>query len=681
MQSSSSIKRILIANRGEIARRIIRTAHRLGIETVAVFTDPDRAAPYVNEATTAVSLGAADRYLDAQGLVAAALSCHADAIHPGYGFLSESAHFARLTRQAGIVFIGPPAEAIDKLGSKTRAKGLALAAQVPTSPTLLFTAPDLSGRIAEVAAFGASVGYPLLIKAAAGGGGRGMRILTAVSDVGSELESATREAQKAFGDGEVFVERFLSPARHIEVQVAADQYGNAVALGSRDCSLQRNNQKIIEEAPAPNLISGVEQQLFRCATDLAKGAGYSNLGTVEFLYLADGTFYFLEVNTRLQVEHPVTEAVTELDLVELQIQLAEGYSLAELALAAPPVAQGHAVEARFCAEEYRDGRFINATGTVTCLEIPESLLATDQKLRCDMGVLSGSQVSYHYDSMLGKVIVHAPSRAQAIAGLEYALKCTSLSGVATNRALLIHLLRHPLFLSSSHTIQGSKELFPAQEAFIELEVSAHTVLAALRVISPLSVWAADSPWLTALAHYPRISTPLRTTSGSGTLVASHSLRSGAGEVQVCLSDAADGVSHTVAVDELRELDGGYKATVSIDHRQPMVVSVVDDRCGWLWVHLPSGSVSLQPGAKSGNSAVRGEASTSTVTAHLPGKVVSVAISVGDQVSAGAVIATLDSMKMEHPLKAPCSGRIKALHVVAGSVVQAGALIAELIVLE
>jgi acetyl/propionyl-CoA carboxylase alpha subunit len=681
MQNRVAIKRILIANRGEIARRIIRTARRLGIETVAVFTDPDRDAPYVHEATTAVALGAADRYLDAEGLVAAALNCNADAIHPGYGFLSESAHFARLTRQAGVVFIGPPAEAIEKLGSKTRAKGLALAAQVPTSPTLLFTAQDLPGQIAEVAAFGASVGFPLLIKAAAGGGGRGMRILTAASDVGSELESAMREAQKAFGDGEVFVERFLSPARHIEVQVAADQYGAAVALGSRDCSLQRNNQKIIEEAPAPSLIAGIEQQLFQCATELAKGAGYSSLGTVEFLYLADGTFYFLEVNTRLQVEHPVTEAVTGLDLVEVQVRLAEGHSLAELGIATPPVAHGHAVEARFCAEEYRDGRFINATGTVASLELPDSLPATDQKLRCDMGVVSGSQVSYHYDSMLGKVIVHAPSRAQAIAGLEYALKCTSLSGVATNRALLIHLLRHQLFLSSSHTIQGSKELFPAQETFIELEVSAHTVFAALRVMTPLSAWAADSPWLTASPHYPKISTPLVTTSSSGNTVASHASRSGAGRVQVSISNAAGLVAHNVVIEQFSAVNGRYKATVAIDDGQPMVVSAVDDRCGWLWVHLPCGSVSLQARAESASPAVRGSDSVTTVSAHLPGKVVSVAVSVGDQVSAGEVIATLDSMKMEHPLKAPRSGRLKALHVVAGSVVQAGALIAELIVLE
>jgi acetyl/propionyl-CoA carboxylase alpha subunit len=676
MQSTRTIKRILIANRGEIARRIIRTATRLGIETVAVFTDPDCDAPYVREATSAVSLGGADQYLNVEAILRAAKSSGADAIHPGYGFLSESATFARLTSEAGLVFIGPSSAAIEKLGSKTKAKSLALAANVPTSPTLLFTTQDLAGRVAEVTQFGMTVGFPLLIKAAAGGGGRGMRILTAASDIAAELESAAREAEKAFGDGEVFVERFLSPARHIEVQIVADTHGAAVAIGTRDCSLQRNNQKIIEEGPAPHLLPGVEQRLFQCATELATAAGYSSLGTVEFLYLEDGSFFFLEVNTRLQVEHPVTEEVTGLDLVEIQIRLAEGRSLAEVGITTPPPSQGHAIEARLCAEEYRDGRFINATGVIADIHLPEKSPSASHRIRLEMGVTQGSRVSYHYDSMLGKLIVHAPTRAAAITGLRHALSHTRISGVATNRALLLHLLQQPLFISCAHTIQGAKELFPSEHFFARIERDAHIALAALRAKTPLSHWAAQSPWLEAKELHRQLTYPLTTTSVSGHSLSSTTAVSSA-NLEITLEADGSSGQHKAVVGELRaESPTVTSATIQIDADLPIEAHVVDD-LGLMWTHLPHGTVALQRTIKAARSDVQGSQATTALTAHLPGKIVSVTASVGDSVMLGDILATLDSMKMEHPLRAPCTGTVSAIRAPAGTVVQSGTVIVEL----
>jgi 3-methylcrotonyl-CoA carboxylase alpha subunit/geranyl-CoA carboxylase alpha subunit len=645
----------------------------MGIETVAVYTEPDQDAPFVGEATVSHPLGAPERYLDPHALVEAAKSTGADAIHPGYGFLSESSIFARLVSEAGITFIGPSADAIERSGSKTKAKALALAANVPTSPTLLFTTTETASMATEVKAFADSVGYPLLIKAAAGGGGRGMRVVTVTSDVALEIESAQREALKAFGSGEVFVERFLSPARHIEVQVVADATGAAVALGTRDCSLQRNNQKILEEAPAPHISPEVERRLCDAATRLAQGAGYSNLGTVEFLYLADGSFYFLEVNTRLQVEHPVTEAVTGLDLVELQIRIAQGESLAALGITATPPACGHAIEARWCAEEFRDGRFVNATGLVLDLEIA-SRSAPNESVRADMGVLPCSHISHHYDSMVGKVIAHAPSRDEAMTLLSKTLSDSHISGVSTNRSLLIHLLAHETFRSCAHTIQGSRELFPSQEVWSQLQEEAHIVAAAMRVATPVSTWAAQSPWGTAiLSNNTLFPAHFESCGADDSRLRSLSYRCETGvtvkldgkePVIVSLAEVRTSASHLIS------------ATLSLHGSTPFRAHILRDRERW-WIHLPRGTVELVVTQSSSRKGSQADGAHSTIKAHLPGKVVTLSATVGEHVFAGQVLVVLDSMKMEHPLRAPCDGTIARVCVEVGSVVQSGALMIEI----
>jgi acetyl/propionyl-CoA carboxylase alpha subunit len=677
MNQPRLIKRILIANRGEIARRIIRTAHRMGIETVAVYTEPDKDAPFVAEATVSHPLGAPERYLDPHAIVAAAKATGADAIHPGYGFLSESSIFARMVTDAGVIFIGPTAEAIERLGSKTKAKGLALAANVPTSPTLLFTTTETGSMAAEVKAFADSVGYPLLIKAAAGGGGRGMRVVSATSDVAQEIESAQREALKAFGSGEVFVERFLSPARHIEVQVIGDSTGAAIALGTRDCSLQRNNQKILEEAPAPHIAPEVEGRLCEAATRLAQGAGYSNLGTVEFLYLADGSFYFLEVNTRLQVEHPVTEAVTGLDLVELQIRIAQGESIAALGITATPPPYGHAIEARWCAEEFREGRFVNATGIVLDLEIASSSVP-DETVRADMGVLPCSHISHHYDSMVGKVIAHAPSRDAAIALLSRALSDSHISGVSTNRSLLIHLLEHETFRACAHSIQGSRELFPSQAVWSRLQEEAHIVAAAIRVATPGSHWAAQSSWGTTIlsnnALFPAHFESRRADESR--------LRSIAYRCEAGITVKLEGKEpHLVSLSEVHTSTSQLAtATLSLNGGAPFRAHILRDKERW-WIHLPRGTVELVVTQSSSRKDAHADSAHSTIKAHLPGKVVTLSATVGERVSAGQVLAVLDSMKMEHPLRAPCDGTIARVCVDVGSVVQSGALMIEIAALQ
>lgn len=645
----------------------------MGIETVAVYTEPDQDAPFVGEATVSHPLGAPERYLDPHAILAAAKVTCADAIHPGYGFLSESSTFARMVNDAGVTFIGPSADAIERLGSKTKAKDLALAANVPTSPTLLFTTTETASMAAEVKAFADSVGYPLLIKAAAGGGGRGMRVVNAGSDVAQEIESAQREALKAFGSGEVFVERFLSPARHIEVQVVADSTGAAVALGTRDCSLQRNNQKILEEAPAPHLAPEVEVQLCEAATRLAQGAGYSNLGTVEFLYLADCSFYFLEVNTRIQVEHPVTEAVTGLDLVELQIRIAQGESLAALGITATPPAYGHAIEARWCAEEFRDGRFVNATGIVLDLELA-SCSAPGETVRADMGVLPCSHISHHYDSMVGKVIAHAPSRDAAIHLLSKTLSGSHISGVSTNRSLLLHLLAHETFRSCAHSIQGSRELLPSQDAWNQLQEEAHIVAAAIRVATPASTWAAQSPWGTAIlpntalfpAHFESCGADesrLRSISYRCETGVTVKLEGKEPSI-VSLAEISTSASHLIS------------ATLSPNGSTRFRAHILRDRERW-WIHLPRGTVQLTVTQSPTRKDSQASSAHSTIKAHLPGKVVTLSATAGERVSSGQVLAVLDSMKMEHPLRAPCDGTITRVCVEVGSVVQSGALLIEI----
>ena len=439
------MKKLMIANRGEIARRVIRTAHALGISTVAVYADPDRDALHVREASSAVALGgstSADTYLRIDKLLAAAKASGADAVHPGYGFLSENAEFAQAVVDAGLIWVGPPAEAIRAVGSKSAAKALALAHGVPCLP-------GYSGSDQAEATFvkeAGRIGYPLMVKAVAGGGGRGMRLVSTAADLPAALHSARSEALAGFGNGDLLIERALLRPRHVEVQIFADQHGHCIHLGERDCSVQRRHQKIIEEAPSPSVSPELREELGRCAVAIAQAAGYVGAGTVEFLLDEGegGGHFLMEMNTRLQVEHPVTEALTGADLVEWQLRIARGEPLpltqAEVRL------RGHAVEVRLCAE---DAHHLPQTGTVLEFQSPIPGLGG---VRFDHAIEHGLVVTPHYDAMLGKLIAHAPSRDEALDRLLRSLDQTRVLGLPTNRAFLSACLRHPVFRSGQAVI-------------------------------------------------------------------------------------------------------------------------------------------------------------------------------------------------------------------------------------
>ena len=427
----------MVANRGEIARRVFDTCRRLGIGTVAVYTDPDAASPHVAEADARVRLNGTRGYLDAQQLIAAARAAGADAIHPGYGFLSENADFAAAAADAGLTWVGPPVAAVAAMGSKIEAKKMMAAAGVPVLEELdpeTVTADQL----------------PVLIKASAGGGGRGMRVVDDLSALPGQVEAARREAQSAFGDPTVFCERYLATGHHVEVQVMADAHGAVWAVGERECSIQRRHQKIIEEAPSPLVerTEGMRAKLFEAARLAAEAIGYTSAGTVEFMADDSGDFFFLEMNTRLQVEHPVTEETTGLDLVALQLHVAEG---GRLAAQEPPTA-GHSIEVRLYAEDPAKSWQPQA-GSVHHFEVPaartEFTTLGSAGIRLDTGVVSGSEVSIFYDPMLAKVISWAPTRRQAAGILADALARARIHGVRTNRDLLVNVLRHPAFLDGA----------------------------------------------------------------------------------------------------------------------------------------------------------------------------------------------------------------------------------------
>ena len=442
--------KLLIANRGEIAQRILFTAHRLGVKTVAVVSEADRGAPYARLAGEVVEIGpgpATESYLRGDRIVAAAKATGAEAIHPGYGFLAENADFADAVRKAGLVFIGPSPEAMRRMGGKAEAKAIAAAAGVPVVPGYGGDKQDAKTLAREAK----RIGYPVLIKAVAGGGGRGMRLVEREEDLAAALESARREAEASFGDGRVLLEKLIANPRHIEVQVFGDRHGNVVHLYERDCSLQRRNQKVIEEAPAPGMPPELRARMCAAAVACARAVDYEGAGTVEFLVeggveggpaTADSAWYFIEMNTRLQVEHPVTEAITGLDLVEWQLRVACGEPLPlgqdEIAMS------GHAVEARLCAEDPANG-FLPSIGPIVRFDPPGG-----EGIRVDSGVEQGSAISPYYDSMIAKLIAFGPDRPTAIARLAEALRTTLVAGPRTNAAFLHALLVHPALRRRHH---------------------------------------------------------------------------------------------------------------------------------------------------------------------------------------------------------------------------------------
>ncbi|WP_406146805.1 acetyl/propionyl/methylcrotonyl-CoA carboxylase subunit alpha [Streptomyces sp. NBC_01012] len=654
------ITALLVANRGEIACRIFRTCRDLGISTVAVYSDADADALHVREADTAVRLpgaAASDTYLRGDLVVAAALAAGADAVHPGYGFLSENAGFARAVQDAGLVWVGPPVKAVELMASKTRAKELMAAAEVP------LLAPVDPGR--------ATAGdLPLLLKAAAGGGGRGMRIVRELSALSAELTAASAEAASAFGDGEVFAEPYVERGRHVEVQVMADGQGTVWALGTRDCSLQRRHQKVIEEAPAPGLDDALRQRLHDAAVAAAQAVGYRGAGTVEFLVSAEGHPYFLEMNTRLQVEHPVTEAVFGLDLVALQLRVAEGGSLPA---ATPPPASGHAVEARLYAEDpARDWQ--PQTGTLLTLDVPDG-----PGIRLDTGYTGGDTVGVHYDPMLAKVIAHAPTRAEAVRLLARALERARIHGPVTNRELLVRSLRHPDFVAArldtgfydrhlaALTGTGAYgEGSGGGDAARQLAATAAALAAASAVRSvtgparPLTGPARFGAWRN-LPSQPQTRSYRAATAEPDGPVYEIAYRTGRGS-----TPAPETGERVVAVGPgavTLETGGVTRHFTVTVHRE------------LTYVDTTSGSYTFTALPRFTDPAERAE--PGSLLAPMPGTVVRVAdgLAPGTTVEAGQPLIWLEAMKMEHRVLAPASGTLTALHAAPGLQVEVGALLA------
>jgi propionyl-CoA carboxylase alpha chain len=654
------IRKVLVANRGEIARRVFRTCRELGIGTVAVFSEPDRKSAFALEADEAVALGGAtpaESYLRGDAIVAAARRTGADAIHPGYGFLAESAAFARAVRDAGLVFVGPSPAAIAMMGNKLEAKLLMAQVGVPVLPSV--AASGLSGSMLEEAV--ATLGWPVLVKAAAGGGGRGMRVVRSADDLEEALRGASREAEAAFGDGSLFLERYLEGARHVEVQVMGDAHGNVVSLLERECSIQRRHQKVLEEAPSPAVDEPLRQALGAAAVEAARAVGYVGAGTVEFLLTPQREFFFMEMNTRLQVEHPVTEAVIGLDLVRLQVHVAEGDVLPREAMT--PTLSGHAIEVRLCAEDpARD--FLPSTGTVHLFRVPAG-----PGLRVDSGIADGSAVSAHYDSLLAKLVAHAPTRAEAASRLAAAVSGTRLHGLVTNRDMLLALLRHPEFLEGRTDTQFLERHRPeVVGALAELPETErlHAAAAALgaaedrrrraRVLSFLPSGWRNNP-----------SGPQRAVFDGRR-----------GRVEVAYRFARDRVLLHLEGDEpvlaraARLPDGSVDLEVG-GVRRRYDVHAVDD----VWyVDSPLGHSALREVSRFPEVAADAT-DNGSLRAPLPGRILRVAADPGSDVEEGALLVVLEAMKMEHQVTAPRRGRLSEVRVREGQQVDAGTVLAVL----
>lgn len=645
------IRRVLVANRGEIARRVFTTCRRLGISTVAVYTDPDAGAPHVTESDIRVRLDGVTGYLDGAQLIAAAHAAGADSIHPGYGFLSENADFAAAVISAGLTWIGPPVAAVAAMGSKIESKKMMAASGVP-----VLTELDPTGITADQ--------LPVLVKASAGGGGRGMRVVTDLADLAGEVEAASREAASAFGDPTVFCERYLPTGHHIEVQVLADQHGTVWAVGERECSIQRRHQKIIEEAPSTLVerIPGMRERLFDASRLAAAAIGYTGAGTVEFLADDHGEFFFLEMNTRLQVEHPVTELTTGLDLVELQLLAAEGGRLADQ----PPVTRGHAIEARIYAEDpAHDWR--PQAGEIHHFEVPgaatEFGLISDTGIRVDSGIAGGSTVSIHYDPMLAKVISYAPTRARAAQVLADALRRSRLHGVYTNRDLLINVLRHPAFLAGA-----TDTSFFDTHGLAELATplaDAHAVRLSA-VAAALADAAHNRASARALPGVP---------SGWRNLPSGYQIKAFRDDAE---RDHSVRYRFNRSVLDLPDDDAtllsASPSEVILKTALGVAMAFTVARHGLaVYVDSPLGSVILTevPLLPEPGSVVE----KGSLVAPMPGSVIRVGASVGDAVVAGQPLIWLEAMKMEHTITAPSDGIVAELNVAVGHQVEVGSVLA------
>jgi propionyl-CoA carboxylase alpha chain len=630
------ITTLLVANRGEIARRVFRTARAMGIRCVAVYADADAGASFLGDADEAVRL--AEGYLDASGVIDAARLTGADAIHPGYGFLSENAAFAQAVIDAGITWVGPSPAVIDAMGDKLAAKRAAVAAGVPT----LASTDDIAAAD--------EVGYPLLVKAAAGGGGKGMRVVTEPAHLEEAVAAARREAASGFGDDRVFLERYVARSRHIEIQILGDAHGGLLHLGERECSIQRRHQKIIEESPSPAVDNALRAAMGDAALALAGTLGYESAGTVEFL-VDDATreFFFLEVNTRLQVEHPVTEAVTGIDLVREQLRIAAGeplgYEQRDI------VWSGHAIEARLYAEDVAAG-FLPATGTLDAFVPP-----AEPAVRWDAGVEAGSVVGVHFDPMLAKVIAHAPTRAEAAGRLALALERLHVGGVTTNRAFLAATLRHEAFAAGDTTTDFIERLRPA--AAVALDAASRHQLA-----------VAATLWLQG---HNRASAPVlgRIPSGwrNARLPAQQVLlRAGDEDLEVQYRARRDG-TFLVGTDGTARVHEWRPDAIDVEvdgRRSTHRITRVGDR---LHVQAVGGTVELDIVPRFQRPDTLGAAGG--LVAPMPGVASAVRVQVGDHVEAGQVLVVLEAMKMEHHITAAVAGTVTEVHVQPGSQVHTG----------
>ncbi|WP_375294472.1 biotin carboxylase N-terminal domain-containing protein [Microbacterium sp.] len=617
--------RVLIANRGEIALRIIRTLDRMGIASVAVFSDADADAPHVSAATTALRIGPADArrsYLDGEAVIAAALAAGAEAVHPGYGFLSENAAFAGACAAAGLVFIGPPASAIETMGDKIRARAAVEARGVATVPGIARPGLDDAALIAGAA----DVGYPVLIKPSAGGGGKGMHRVDRPGDLAAALAQARREAAAAFGDDTLFVERFVAEPRHIEVQVLADTHGEVIHLGERECSLQRRHQKVVEEAPSPLLTPVQRAAIGRAACETARAVGYTGAGTVEFIVSGSRPDepFFMEMNTRLQVEHPVTELVTGVDLVEQQLRVAAGE---RLALGQDDVRlDGHAIEARIYAEDPAAG-FLPTGGRLIAVRWPHDV-------RIDAGVEAGTVVGSHYDPMLAKVVAHAATRDEAVTALRRALADTHLPGVLTNVAFLRRLLAVPAVVDGAlDTGLVDREapglaVFPTPDA-------AFAACALHDLPATTGAWRADG-WRMSGAR----GAVLRYTDPDAEPV-----EAGGDVATVRLH--ADGLTATVE-------RGGDPRIIRLPDLAGIEV-LAEAEGGALWVLGPDGDHRIAR-----RTAARRERRSADpgLVSPMPGTVVAVHADDGAEVEEGAAVVSVEAMKMEHVLRAPAAGLVR-----------------------
>jgi geranyl-CoA carboxylase alpha subunit len=656
--------KILIANRGEIACRVMRTARALGYRTVAVYSDADAAAPHVRQADEAVRLGpapAAESYLVIDAVIAAARASGADAVHPGYGFLSERADFARACADAGLVFIGPPSAAIDAMGDKAQAKRRMIEAGVPCVPGYLGDDQD-EERLRHEAV---SLGWPLLVKAVAGGGGRGMRLVRAAHELPAALAGARREAESAFGDGRLMLERLIERGRHVEIQVFADAHGHAVHLGERDCTAQRRRQKLIEESPSPIIGAGQREAMGSDAVAAAQAVGYVGAGTVEFIVDAEGRHFFLEMNTRLQVEHPVTEFVTGLDLVEWQLRIAAGEPL--------PLQQhevrftGHAIEARLCAEDPYD-HFTPHTGSILHWQPAAALAAANPagrppSLRIDDGIAEGGEIGPHYDPMVAKVIVHGRDRDDAIRRLVVALEDTPLVGPRSNARFLRDLLRHDAFRGAAlHTSLIDDWAAAGDPLLHRTPPGEDAWLAAALLLAgdadPAWRPASVSSWGTTL-QCGDLTRQLRVTPYSS------------GAVQVIL----DGRGHML------RLIAREGALVWIEHdgvcRRWHAVNEPARANGRAALHLLREAASFRFQESSPIPVAESADDPRRACAPVAGLVAQVLVKAGDRVEAGQPLASIEAMKMEMWLNAGAAGTVAAVHAAPREAVRAGALLVEL----